>query len=367
MEFTRRASFPGSLPPTVVLVAIFTLFIAGCGEEKAEQKVEIIRPVKILKVKDANEELVQGFPGTVRAAKRVILSFKVSGRLIKLPVEEGQEVKKGDLIAQLDQRDFLNALKEAKARYREAEQQFRRYKELYAKRQVSRADFDRFLAARDVAKAKLEEAVNRLKDTKLLAPFGGLIAKRYVENFYEVKAKEPIVNLQDISRLEIIVDLPELVMAAVRNNSAREIMVQFESIPGRQFPAELKEYSTEADPATQTYQVVLIMDRPDGANILPGMTATVTATYKAMHSGPEIIIPALAVLDAPKDRPYVWIYDPASKQVHKRFVKIGSLKDSGNVRIIEGLKPGDLIVVAGVTKLKEGMKVRPWEKQREGN
>ena len=353
----------------VILVAFLVMLsLAACGKEEKTEKREVIRPVKMMTVRDANALLTHGFPATVRASRRAVLSFKVSGPLVELPVEEGENVKKGDLIAQIDKRDFLNAIKEAMARYREAEQQFARYKELYAKKQVSRADFDRYRAARDVALAKLQDAKNALCDTTLLAPFDGVIAKRYVENFYKVKAKEPIVFLQDISRIELLVNVPELVMAAIREKSSGNVIATFESIPGKTFALELKEYSTEADPATQTYQVVFITDQPAEANILPGMTATVTTALKpeAKNAEPEIIVPALAVLDAPKDKPYVWVFDPSQGKVHKRFVKIGSLKDSGSIRIVEGLKPGEIIVIAGVTKLKEGMKVRPWEKQRTG-
>ncbi len=346
-----------------VFLALF-LFIPGCGKEEPPQKPEVIRPVKILKVQDTAQIMTQGFPGTVRASKRAVLSFKVSGPLVELPVEEGQFVKKGDLIARIDPRDFRIALKEALARYREAEQQFRRYKELYAKRQVSKADFDRYLAARDVAKARLEDAKNALCDTTLTAPFDGVIAKRYVENFYKVKAKEPIAFLQDISNLEIVINVPELIMAALKGKSADKVSVSFQSIPGKEFPITLKEYSTEADPATQTYEVVFVMDKPEGATILPGMTATVTASFRNPQKV-EIIVPALAVLDAPGDKPYLWIFDNKAMVVHKRFVKVGSLKDSCCIKITQGLEPGEIIVIAGVTKLKEGMKVRPWEKQRE--
>ncbi len=351
----------------VYFIAVcFLLF--GCGDKKEEtKKVEVVRPVKIMVVKDASKVMARGFPGKVRAARRAILSFNVSGRIVELPVEEGQHVKKGDLIAQLDKRDFLNAVKEAKARYREAEQQFRRYKELFAKGQVSKADFDRYLALRDIAKAKLEDTLNALCDTTLRAPFDGIISKRYMENYYEVKAKEPIVNLQDISKIEILVDVPELIIAAIRESGSVDVSARFDAIPGKEFPLEVKEYSTEADPDTQTYQVVFVMDRPSDANILPGMMATVTAKFTEKEGQKvSVIIPSVAVLSEPGNKAYVWVYDAKQGVVHKRLVKIGSLVDSGAVRILEGLKPGETIVVAGIIKLKEGMKVRPWEKQREG-
>ncbi len=352
-----------------IVLFIFSIGIlaAGCGKEEVQEKREVIRPVKVMAVKDTNTLLSHGFPGIVRAHRRAVLSFKVSGPLVKLPVEEGERVMQGDVIAEIDKRDFLNAVKEALAMYKEAEQQFRRYKELYAKKQVSKADFDRYRAARDVAQAKLQDAKNALCDTTLRAPFDGVIAKRYVENYFKVQAKEPIVDLQDISKIEVLVDVPELVMAAIREKGSVKVEASFESIHGKKFPLEVKEYSTEADPATQTYQVVFLTDQPKEANILPGMTATVTAFFKPESKGKaEIIVPALAVLDAPTNKPYVWVFDKDQGVVHKRFVTIGTLQDSGSIRITDGLKPGEIIVIAGVTKLTEGMKVRPWEKQREG-
>ncbi len=356
------------------LAGLFSLLLAmvllaGCGREEKVEKPEVVRPVKIMTIKTGARALSHSFPGTVRAARRAVLSFKVSGPLVALPVEEGQFVKKGDLVAQIQKRDFQTALEEARARNLEAEKQFRRYQELYAKKQVSKADYDRYRAARDVARAKLEDARNQLQDTTLRAPFDGVISKRYVENFQKVQANEPIVNLQDISRIEVLVNVPELLMADLRGQRNLKVNAMFESIPGKKFPLEVKEYSTQADPATQTYQVVLVMDQPREANILPGMTATVTADAleKVPDAGPgSLVIPAIAVLDAPGNKPYVWLYDEKTSTVHKAPVKISRLEGSKNIVVEEGLKDGEILVIAGVTQLEEGMKVRPWEKQREG-
>jgi RND family efflux transporter MFP subunit len=306
-------------------------------------------------------------PGIVRAAKRAILSFRVSGPLVELPVDEGQHVKKGDLIAQIQKRDFQTAVEEARARSREADQQYKRYKELYSKKQVSQADFDRYRSARKVARARLEDAINALHDTSLVAPFDGVIAKRYVENHQKVQEKEPIVNLQNISRIEIVTNVPETIMATVRNRGDVEAYVKFDPIPGKRFPLQLKEYSTDADPATRTYEVVFTMERPESADILPGMTAQVIVTL-GRNSGEgkkPIKVPAIAVIDAPGNHPYVWVYDQSSGTVHKREIKVSAPSGSGYLEVMDGLVPGEMIVVAGVTKLREGMKVRPWDKQRE--
>ena len=201
---------------SLLLITFLAFLLGGCKEKEEIARPEPVKPVKLLLVQAGLEQLSVSLPGRVRAARRSELSFKVSGPLEKLPIDEGQVVKKGDLIAQILPRDFQTAINEAKARELEAEQQYQRYKELYAKRQVSKADFDRFRAARDVARARLEDAQNALNDTTLVAPFDGVITKRYVENFQKVQAKDPIAYLQLIDQLEILVDVPELMMAQFR-------------------------------------------------------------------------------------------------------------------------------------------------------
>jgi multidrug efflux system membrane fusion protein len=335
----------------------------GCGKEEEAPPRENVQAVKIMEVLAGQDLYSMSFPGKVRAAKRSELSFKVSGPLNELPIEEGRLVKKGDLVARILPRDFQVALNEAKAREVEAEKQYRRYKDLYAKKQVSKADFDRYKAARDVARAQKEDAANTLDDTTLRAPFDGVIAKRYVENFEKVQAKQPIAFLQLIDQLEILVNVPELTMARYRNLGTGKLVVEFDSVAGKQYPLVVKEFSTEADAATQTYQIVMLMDQPEEANILPGMTAKVTASAGEETTGDtSIIIPALAVLNDAENKSYVWILDLESTTVRKTLVEVDRLEGSENIVIRDGLQGGETIIIAGVTKLQEGMKVRPWDK-----
>ena len=341
------------------------MLLGGCKSREEAPKPDPIKPVKLYTVATDKTQLKVSLPGRVRAAKRSELSFKVSGPLEKLPIDEGQFVKKGDLIAQILPRDFQTAINQAKARELEAEQQYQRYKELYAKRQVSKADFDRYRASRDIAKAQLQDAQNALKDTSLIAPFDGVIAKRYVENFEKIQAKQPIANLQMIDRLEILIAVPELLVPRFRESKAVTVFAEFDATPGNQYPLKVKEFSTEADPATQTYQVVLTLDKPKEANILPGMTAKVTASTKeGSEKGSSIIIPAIAVLNGADKQNYVWLFDRNSQTVTKKPVQIGQLEGTKSILIEKGLEGGEELVVAGITKLHDGMKVRPWENQR---
>lgn len=352
---------------SLLLILSILVFFTSCTKEEEIVKAEPVKPVKFITVETGKEGFSISLPGRVRAARRSELSFKVSGPLMELPIEEGQHVKKGDLIAKILPRDFQTAVNEAKARELEAEQQYRRYKELYAKKQVSKADFDRYRAARDVARAHSEDARNALQDTTLTAPFDGIIAKRYVENFEKVQAKQAIAYLQFVDQVEILIDVPELTMAKFRGIGNVQVNATFDAVAGKKFPLEVKEYSTDADPATQTYQVVLIMDQPGEANILPGMTANVSAEAEGQSNAETtILIPAIAVMEDASQQSYVWTLNLETMIVQKVNVTIGQLEGSKNIFIRDGLKGGENVIVAGVARLREGMKVRPWENQREG-
>jgi len=346
-------------PARVLLVAGLALFLAACGQKEEPPVKEVVRPVKIMTIGSSGGGTGLTFPGEVRASKRVDLAFQVAGPLTQLPVEEGQQVKKGALIARILPRDFITNLEKAKAQALEAEQQYIRYKDLYIRKQVSRADFDRYRSARDVARAQQKAAQDALNDTYLKAPFSGVIAVRYVENFEEVQAKQPIVSLQDISQIEILINVPESVIATIKEGGHPEVVARFDTAPGQQFPLTLKEFSTQADPQTQTYQVVLLMPQPDTVHILPGMTATVVGTRKGAKDEP-IIIPAIAVMEDAGGNAYIWIFNEKDETVQKRKVTVGQMTGSENINITEGLLSGEKVVTAGLTKLREGMKVRIW-------
>jgi len=346
---------------TVVAVAVVGLLF-GCGKKDEPAPKEVVRPVKIITVAGGAETGPISLPGKTRASQRVDLSFKVSGPLVELPAEEGQEVKRGQLLARILPRDFQINLDQAKARAIEAERQYDRYKELYVRKQVSKAEFDRYKASRDVSAAQLEDAQNALKDTYLKAPFDGVVAKRYVENHQDVQAKQPIVFLQDISAIEILVDIPETLMVQIREGREPQAVAKFAVAPDLTFPLKLKEFSTEADPQTQTYQVVMVMPRPEGINILPGMTATVEGSRKsAPGDTTRIVIPAIAVTEDSARQAFVWVLNEADMTVKKTAVRVGEMTGSDGIVILDGLRGGEKIVVSGVTKLQEGMKVSIWK------
>jgi RND family efflux transporter MFP subunit len=205
---------------------------------------------------------------------------------------------------------------------------------------------------------RVVEASIQLDDTTLHAPYDGVIARRFVEERQNVKAKEPVVKFQDVDEIEVAVDVPETFMASdFRSADVVQLVAEFSGAPGLQFPVHITEVAQAADPTTQTFRVRAAMKSPPGVNLLPGMTATVTLTYRrAGILGDRLLVPVSAVLKDATGEQVAWVVG-TDETVARRPVKLGQAT-GGRVEIVDGLQPGDRIAVAGVTFLREGMKVR---------
>jgi RND family efflux transporter MFP subunit len=281
-------------------------------------------------------------------------------------------------------------LRAAEAKLVNARSEFDRDRRLLAARALPREDFERSQTALRVAQEEYEaarqvlekgaiareedilakeaavrglegrvvEAQIQLDDCTLRAPYDGVIAQRFVERNQNVRAKEPVVKFQDVDEIRAAVDVPESVMAAdLRRSEIVQILAEFSGAPGLQFPVEIKEVAQQADPATQTFSVRVGMKSPPDLNLLPGMTATVTLTYRrARIVGSRILVPVSAVLREAAGEQVVWVIRP-DQTVTRRPVKLGGAT-GGEVEVVDGLGAGDRIAVAGATFLREGMRVR---------
>jgi multidrug efflux system membrane fusion protein len=193
----------------------------------------------------------------------------------------------------------------------------------------------------------------------MLAPYDGVIAKRFVEQNQAIRAKEPIVQFQDVDEIEVAVDVPESVMAAdIRSSDITRMVAEFNGAPGLQFPVQIREVAQAADPTTQTFRMRVAMKAPpEGVILLPGMTATVTFTFRrASILGSPTLVPVTAVFKDGKGEQVAWVIG-ADQTVKRRPVKLGSVT-GGQIEVVEGLQPGERIAVAGVPLLRDGMKVR---------
>ncbi len=358
-------------------LAAFALFFLNAGTRLFPERVSaqdqvgknVVRPIPTARAIPYRPEQVVCFPGKVKAARRAALSFQIAGQIEQLNILEGQQVKKGDLLAGLDRKNYLYEVRAARAGYQAAEQDFNRASQLYREKVISRARFDTAQSAHDIARARLDIKEKALADTRLVAPFNGLVAKRYVEKKEHVNVGEPVLLLQDVSGIEVEVQLPEQLVARGGTDILSQLSVRFDADPETAFSATAMELSMESSRDTRTYALVIKLTSPSGMQLLPGMTATVTGTVRP--SGPEatpsqtMLVPVQAVVFDPHARPYVWIVDPQTQKARKRPVGIGSMH-GGSIEVTKGLKADELVATAGLHSLNEAQPVRPMKAGKEG-
>jgi RND family efflux transporter MFP subunit len=209
--------------------------------------------------------------------------------------------------------------------------------------------------------ASYDAAADQLEDTELRAPFAGRIVRVNVENFQDVRAKQPVLSLMETGTVEIVADIPESVALEIRKESVLGSMASFEGIE-ETFDVEFKEAELEADRRTRTFAATFTMPAPEDRNILPGMSSTVQLELDpaAAVEAREWLVPADAVVADEAGEPGVWVVDLDTMKVSRRPIETGDLRDD-RIAVTSGLAAGDTIVIAGVRLLTEGMEVREME------
>ena len=358
---------------SLLLVVLITL--QGCSKDETAATKEVIRPLRAVKVGDTTQLNQRSFPGRAKATRELELSFRVSGPLIARPVNVGDEVKQGDVVARIDPRDYEVEVANVEGQFEEAQAALRRAQGEY-KRELriferdpgatsetaverKREERDRSKANIKSLEASLDAAKDQLEYTYLKAPFDGTVVATYVENFEDVRPKQPVLRLVDASRIGMVVNIPENLISLTPY--VTEVDVSFDAFPGREITATIKEIGTEASQTTRTYPVTLIMDQPEDIKILPGMAGK---TLRAEIDSPEGIlqtglnIPVTATFSQGEiDKTYVWVIDEQTKTVSRREIKTAELTDQG-IKVVEGLESGEWIATAGVNYLREGQQVR---------
>ncbi len=365
----------------LLLSLIFSPLLLSCGTE-TEPVVppEILRPVRTLEVEPTVTKATREFPAVVDAARSANLSFRVTGIINEMPVKEGEKVKKGKVIAKLDQTDARIELKSSLASYETARSNFQRGKKLVGPGHISQSDFDKLNAQYITAEAQLEGTRQNLNYTVLRASFDGRLARRFVEIHEEVTPQTQIVTLQDISTLTIQINVPESIMLRTRKRTqTHSYFVHFDAITEQRFPLKLKEAATSADEENQTYEVTFTMPRVKGYTILPGMSAVVIIETEssAEDNGAIFHVPASSVLEDMQGR-YVYVVEALAESdtradddtptaaetgkrgvgvIQRRAVTTGEIDNRG-LLITSGLKQGDHLLTAGMSQAQPEMKVR---------
>ena len=365
-----------SIHPARTLVWLLVLVpavlgVASCGKDVPVEVEPPPRPIKVYRLGGQSGDARPDYPGRVQSTKTVELSFEVPGSIIDWNVEEGQRVKKGQILSRLDPTDYRAQLEAARARLRLAEAEYQRQSKLFASGSATQRDLDVAIRQRDVARADARIAQKAVNDTKLRALFDGVIARKLVTDYRNVSAREPVLLLQDDSVFEVVIDVPEGDIARRSTGDVKDLdveawnrmskpVIELASVPGRSFPAELKEFATVADPSTRTYRATFTMERPEDTAILAGMTTKLTLTGLETTASEDQLVPAQAVVGGADGDPYVWVLDEATMTVSRRPVQVGRITED-RIVVTEGLQRGDAVAMTGVNLLTDGTKVAEME------
>lgn len=354
--------FPRSCAaPLLRLLLPVVVLLVACSP--AAPPADTARPVRVMTVAPASGAAVAEFAGEVRPRIETRAGFQVAGRITQRRVEIGQNVKAGEVLAQLDPQDYRLAAEAAQAgltaAQAERDQQradYKRFEELRAKGFISQADLDRRKAALDAAEARWAQAAansrvsgNQADYASLRAPHDAVVTGLDAEVGQVVSAGQSVVRLARTGEKEVASAIPEQQLALAKPGTP--VVVRLWS-GGPEIAGRVREVSPVADAATRTFPArVSLIDPPAGVAL--GMTASVVIASPVREA---LLLPLQAIL-LEGGKPQVWVYDAAAGTVARRPVKVGGV--AGNeIAVAEGLKPGEVVVTAGVHLLQDGQKVR---------
>ena len=352
------------------LLLVAALLIGGCGQSDVPPE-ERLRPVRFITVSDANVFRDRSFSGISKSSRESRLSFKVSGTVINLPVQIGQRLDAGDLIAELDPAGYVlqaqqaqASLVEAQANQRRAAANYERTKGLYANSNASLNDLDSARAQAESASAVVRAASKALEIARLNVSYTRLsadsacsIASLNVEVNENVGAGQQVAAVSCGDAYEVTLDLPESLIGSVDEQTP--VSIRFGAIPDQEFSGEISEIAVASGPGAAAFPVVVKVAGTHPA-LRSGLAADVTFQFdSAASQDGGFVLPVNAVIKDPNGS-FVFVAEPADKAgeaiVRRRVVKLGELTQSG-IEVAEGLTVGDRVITAGISVIREGQRV----------
>lgn len=356
---------------TFIFSALTALFagislLGGCGHE--EINTNAARPALIFKIVQGASMEAEVFPGEVRSRVEIDMAFRIGGKMVARLVDQGATVKKGQVLARLDPQDVKlvadaarSQVMASEAEYNFAEAELQRFKTLLQKGFISQSAFDAKQNAFDAARARFESAkatagvnLNQTAYTTLVADIDGVVTNVMGEMGQVVAPGQPILRIANPAQKEVAINVSESRIGEFRNaRDARQFLITLSSQPGKTYLAKVREVGAAADPATRTYPVrVSILNADDTVRL--GMTANVAMI--GAGAADELAVPLSAIYQQ-GEKTGVWMVGADNKLSLKAVTVV---KYRENAAIIKGpLQAGDVIVAAGVHKLREGQVVKP--------
>ncbi|GEA58853.1 efflux RND transporter periplasmic adaptor subunit [Vibrio comitans] len=340
--------------------------IAGCSDqvENTSTLVPIVQVKTLTPYSLEHEDTTLYYPAVLEARDRAELSFRAGGKVISLYVSEGDLVKQGQLLAELEPSDFQLNVKNTYASFAAIDQQFTRSHRLVKQGMLAQSQFDEITARRRFAKAEYELAKLRLSFSQLIAPRDGVISRVHVERHENVKTGQPIVNIHDSENIDVTLQVADQVIAHIPHGiDKKSVRAQVKIGSEGLHEANLKEFTSEKNHQTAAYRVTLSMPIPNDVHLFDGMSAEVLTdfTYKG-HSPFMTTIPIESVVipdgyPPHPDNKFVWTLSD-SNLVQLKQVK-GNQLNHHQLLVTSGLESNETVITGGMGRLRDGMLVKP--------
>jgi RND family efflux transporter MFP subunit len=318
----------------LVLLVFLVLPGTGCRNNQHDQASSELTSVAVktvpaeMRTRRSYEEVV----GTVQPKIRSVISAKVSGKVEKLNVAPGQEVKAGEVMIELEAADIRAKLEQAQALYRQAENDLRRSAKLLPQNAVTQADYDNTASRAAVTKASVAEASTMLSYAMIAAPFDGVVAKKYVDIGDFAAPGVPLLEIQSLGTLRFEAEIPEAVISKI--TAGDKLMVRVAYLAARS-EGTVSEIVPAADPNSRTFLIKL--DLPPVEGLMPGQFGRVQVPTGQVSS---VQIPSAALL---RRGQMELVFVVKDNKVNLRLVKSGKTVDN-NVEILSGLDAGEVVV-----------------------
>ncbi len=353
------------------------LALAACGDDPPPAPSKIVRAIKTYTVTEKSPGQLRKFSGVVRAKDTTELSFQVGGNVQRVAVDIGMRVVRGQFLAALDEAPYVERVRQAEAEVERARafladkrKQYESYLALRERDFVSRRRFEEAEAAFEAAKSQLAAAEaslrlarRDLRNTELRAPFDGVIAKREVEPFIEVAPGQTVFVLNAEGAVEVELTVPDTLITYLAPGQRVEVSTP---LLGRRDDRETLEGTIThvgSEAVTANAFPVKVGVRDPERRLRPGMTAEVSILFKEDDAPAYLVpIPAIRFPDPDEESPSVFVFDPEASVVRQRPIRIRNIRDN-YAEVVEGVSPGDVIAVAGVSFLYDGREVKLLEEE----
>lgn len=334
-------------------VALLLLVVIVSSCRQSQDTVESLPVFEVAAAQTVDVSGVRSYTFVSQPYRLTDLSFRVGGPMQKIDAQVGMFYRRGDLIASIDDRDFVIRKQEAAAVMEQAKAEYERVSHLYAKNNISGSTYEKAKSAYAIASTSYEDACNELSDTRLTAPFDGYVQQVAVENYQDVRPSQTVVTFIDLSKIKIETYIPEDVALLLRSKKDMKYRIRFDGLKDKVFYSSEGYVSQSSTANNVSFLLTVLLDN-DGREFMGGMSGEVELSLG--NADEKVVIPQSAVGFSSTYGEYVWVVN-GQNQVERRNVVSGNLCSDGWLAVESGIAAGEWVVTTGLSKLTDKQKI----------